>query len=226
MKPFEKPNPKGQIIDFPQKDAPAQMPPSSQQEADDDALIEPPADFQAIRAANIDEHAATAHTKLAEKFRKQREATNRFDAFIEKPVPVDLNAAVRKLVIELDMHERGVSRSVAERELDTEMLSERAQADMDETEFIALRKMPKDEADERLEAAYAEAKRKYGEMYPAADPTMFYRFKHLEALLSKERARRDREEATATPTPQSPYSPPSPQSLTNRIRDWFNKLFS
>ncbi len=215
MNPFEKRPEKGKVLPFREPAGPTDSKETVQPSQHDNSFEEP-VDFQAIRAKMTDERVTDVHRALAEKFRRQRDATENFEALLQKPSATDINAAVREMVVELSMKESGISRATAERELDTQLLTERAQADMPEELFLALRRMPKEEADEHLEHAYAQAKAKYGKMYPAADPTMFGQFKELDALLKK---------------PQTPNTSPShekkqPRSMMQVVKDWMSKLFT
>lgn len=153
-----------------------------------------------------DERYRLGHRQLREKFENAEKAKAAVDE-ITGTATRDFEATMREAMIRGVMQSTGHPRDEVARNLDTQMLAERAQADLDEDEYVRLRKLPSDEAEVILEAAYVKAKEKYGHMYPAAAPTMFGHFKVPE-ISSEEPQPKERN-----------------KTLIDRIRDRLKKLF-
>ncbi|MEK7632873.1 MAG: hypothetical protein AAB473_03710 [Patescibacteria group bacterium] len=153
-----------------------------------------------------DERYRAGHRALRKKFDDAERAKTAVDE-ISGTTARDIETTMRETMILGVMQTTGHPREEVARNLDTQMLTERAQADLKEDEYVRLRELSSEETEAILEAAYAKAKEKYGHMYPDAAPTMFGHF-----IVPKI-------------APETPQPKDLNRTLIDRIRDRLKKVF-
>jgi hypothetical protein len=125
-----------------------------------------------------DEKYRQAHRRLRDKFRFEEAARAGFAAVTAgnggSVNAADIDRDFRAYSIDVHAREFDNDKESAAKFIDTQLLSQRAQADLDEETYVKLRTAPKEETERVLEEAYARAKEKYGALYPAAASRIFH----------------------------------------------------